>query len=231
VLDAQLALAGEPEHGTRVQVHHGTRESPARLAWLGGDFWQIRSERPLIARRGDRLVVRQIAPPDTLGGGTVLDPHAKKHGPGRDMLVRLHALARGEEPVQQPDRARDPAPEPPSARALTASAIELEKRLDDTGLEPPPDSELDADDLRALREAGRAIRVSRTLHYHPDALARAQAQIVEAARRHGGSITLAQARDELQTSRKYAQALLEHLDSERVTIRRGDAHALRRHSA
>ncbi|HEY2770540.1 MAG TPA: SelB C-terminal domain-containing protein [Solirubrobacteraceae bacterium] len=236
VLDAQLDLAGEPEHGTRVQVHHGTRESPARLAWLGGDFWQIRAERPLIALRGDRVVVRQIAPPDTLGGGTVLDAHPRKHGPGRDVLVRLRQLARGEDPDQSatlPPRAASPEPpslpptQPPT-QPLSASALALEARLEQAGLGPPPDSELDASDLGALREAGRAVRVGRALHYHPDALAEAQSRIVEAARRHGGTITLAQVRDELKTSRKYAQALLEHLDSERVTIRRGDAHALRR---
>ncbi len=32
----------------------------------------------------------------------------------------------------------------------------------------------------------------------------------------------------LGTSRKYAQALLEHLDGERVFVRRGDEHVLRR---
>src|SRR5207253_9425009 len=90
------ALSFEPEHGDRVQVHHGTRESPARLAWLGGRFWQIRLEQPVIPAAGDRLVVRQIAPPDTLGGGTVLDAHPRKHGPSRDLLARLSRLARGE---------------------------------------------------------------------------------------------------------------------------------------
>jgi selenocysteine-specific elongation factor len=35
-------------------------------------------------------------------------------------------------------------------------------------------------------------------------------------------------RDELGTSRKYAQALLEHLDAAKVTRRRGDEHVLRR---
>jgi selenocysteine-specific elongation factor len=226
VVDAELELAGEPEHGTRVHVHHGTRESPARLAWLGGDFWQIRSERPLIAQRCDRLVVRQIAPPDTLGGGTVLDAHARKHGPGRDVLVRLQRLARGEDPDEPRPHVAQPEPTPP-ARPLTTSALALEERLKQAGLEPPPDSELDANDLGALREAGRAIRVSKNLHYHPAALGQAQTRIVETARRHGGAITLAQARDELSTSRRYAQVLLEHLDSERVTIRRGDAHVLR----
>ncbi len=59
----------EPATGARVQLHHGTRETPAKLAWLGGDFWQLRLEAPLVPAAGDRLVIRQIAPPDTLGGG------------------------------------------------------------------------------------------------------------------------------------------------------------------
>jgi selenocysteine-specific elongation factor len=42
-----------------------------------------------------------------------------------------------------------------------------------------------------------------------------------------GSITLAQVRDMFSTSRKYAQALLEHLDDKRVTKRVGDERILR----
>ena len=92
LIDAELQFEdSEPEPGDRVQVHHGTREAPARLAWLGGRFWQLRLERPLIAAAGDRLVVRRIAPPDTLGGGRVLDPHPRKHGPGRDLLAAPRA--------------------------------------------------------------------------------------------------------------------------------------------
>jgi selenocysteine-specific elongation factor len=51
---------------------------------------------------------------------------------------------------------------------------------------------------------------------------------VVAAIERDGSITLAGARDELGTSRKYAQAYLEHLDAEHVTLRRGDERVLRR---
>ena len=44
-----------------------------------------------------------------------------------------------------------------------------------------------------------------------------------------GAITLARLRDELHTSRKFAQALLEHLDAERVTRRLpDDSRVLRR---
>ncbi|MDZ4278987.1 MAG: SelB C-terminal domain-containing protein, partial [Dehalococcoidia bacterium] len=41
------------------------------------------------------------------------------------------------------------------------------------------------------------------------------------------TITLAQVRDMFGTSRKYAQALLEHLDRRRVTRRVGDERVLR----
>jgi selenocysteine-specific elongation factor len=268
-VDAQLEFEDhdEPEHGERVQIHHGTREAPARLAWLGGRFWQVRLERPIVPAAGDRLVVRQIAPPDTLGGGVVLDPHPRRHGPGRDLLARLERLARGEapEPTGQglgnsaPGRSAlssksrpnslkgirqmrnrtphgvepdSPAPRTPSEarpqKPLSSSALALEQQLRDAGVEPPIDSEVDAGDLAALREAARAIRVSKNLHYHVDVLADIRARLVELAKRNGGAVTLAQLRDELSTSRKFAQALLEHFDSEKVTIRRGDEHVLRR---
>jgi selenocysteine-specific elongation factor len=99
-VDAELEFAAdaEPEPGSRAQIHHGTREAPARLTWLGGRFWQVRLERPIVPATGDRLVVRRIAPPDTLGGGRVLDPRPRRHGPSRETLARLERLARGEAP-------------------------------------------------------------------------------------------------------------------------------------
>jgi selenocysteine-specific elongation factor len=238
LIDAELDLdARVPEHGARVQVHHGARDTPARLAWLGGRFWQLRLEQPLVPVAGDRLVIRQIAPPDTLGGGVVLDGHPKKHGPSRDLLAKLERLARGEPVDDEGDRTSTSArgqPDEAGSRQhsplgrLPASARALEQRLKAAGMEPPIDSELDQDDLTKLREAGRAIRVSRNLHYHREVLADARARVIALAERNGGSITLAGLRDELGTSRKFAQALLEHFDSEKLTIRQGDEHVLRR---
>ena len=46
----------------------------------------------------------------------------------------------------------------------------------------------------------------------------------------GGAVTVAQVRDELGSSRRFAVALLAHLDAERVTVRRGDVHVVRRAS-
>ena len=71
---ARVRAIASPGHGDRVQVHHGTRESPARLAWLGGRFWQLRLEQPLIA--GPRRPPRD--PPDRAAG------HARRrHGARR----------------------------------------------------------------------------------------------------------------------------------------------------
>ena len=231
-VDAALALRGA-RHGMRVQVHHGTREAPARLAALGGDLWQARLERPLLARAGDHLVVRSVAPPDTLGGGIVLEPRARRHGPRPDVVARLERLRRGEpEPEPLPEPPAPPArPSAPAAAAeLSPAALALEERLRAAGHEPPAEDELGdaAAALPALRSAGRAVRVGRSMYAHPDAIA-AVRERVEAIVAAEGSVSLARLRDELGTSRKYAQALLEHLDAARVTRRlQDDSRVLRR---
>ena len=235
VIDAALEVR-DAEHGRRVQVHHGTREAPARLAELGGRFWQLRLEQPLLARAGDRLVVRSIAPPDTLGGGVVLDPGARRHGPSRDALARLTRLERGDRDRPLPAKGTDPStargrsPSHPRDRPLSEGARALEERLREAGHEPPLDSELGdaAEHLAALRQAGRVVRLGRSMHAHVEAVAEVRLR-VEGIVGAEGRITLARLRDELRTSRKFAQAHLEHLDAARVTLRRpDDSRVLRR---
>jgi selenocysteine-specific elongation factor len=70
------------------------------------------------------------------------------------------------------------------------------------------------------------VRTGRNLHFHGEPLERLLERVVEACRRDG-SVTIASVRDELGTSRRYAQALVEHLDALKVTVRRGDEHVLR----
>jgi selenocysteine-specific elongation factor len=61
------------------------------------------------------------------------------------------------------------------------------------------------------------------MHIHVDALAAARERVLAM-----DEITLAGLRDELGTSRKYAQALLERFDAEGLTLRRGDVRVVRR---
>jgi selenocysteine-specific elongation factor len=89
-------------------------------------------------------------------------------------------------------------------------------------------SQAGADDrLRRLEAAGEVVRVGRNLHYTRAVLEGLEARIVAICERDGGA-SIAGVRDELLTSRKYAQALLEHLDRSKVTRRDGDVHVLRR---
>ncbi len=233
MIDAELEFPeSEPEHGDRVQVHHGTRESPARLAWLGGRFWQIRLEQPLVPAYGDRLVIRQIAPPDTLGGGRVLDPHPRKHGAGRALLVRLERLSQGESEPEEPAPPARPAPPPPppppdappSRRARSRSSGACTTRA--SSPHPTPSS-TPRTWPRCATPGGRSGSRRRSTTTPPRS-PRPAGGSSGVAEEHGGAVTLAQVRDELKTSRKFAQALLEHLDSEKVTVRRGEVHVVRR---
>ena len=203
-IDVELDLEEPIDRGERVQVHHGTRESPARVSRKEGRPARLRLEGPLLAAPGDRLVLRRIAPPETLGGGVVVQRDA----------------------VEAP-AAQAPPPAPPEP--LSSAALELEQRLLAAGSQPPLDSELNAleGELAQLRAAGRAVRVGPRLHFHPRALEEVR-EMLEARLADGTSISIAQLRDALGTSRKFAQALLEHFDGEGLTLRRGDAHVLRR---
>ena len=230
ILDALLDLR-EELRGRRVMVHHGTRAVPARLAALGDGLWQVRLEAALLAAAGDRLVVRSVAPPDTLGGGTVLDPQARRHGRRPDVLARLERLRRGEaEPSPAPPPGASGASSDPAATAaspatpaLEPDTIELAARLLAAGHEPPSRAELGAAvcNLPALIQAGVAVRIGRDLYAHRDALA-VVADRVGAIIADEGAVTLARLRDELGTSRKYAEALLEHFDQARYTKRLPD---------
>jgi selenocysteine-specific elongation factor len=80
-------------------VHLGTADVPARVAHHGR-FAQLRLERPVVAARGDRVVLRAHT---TVGGGTVLDPRP----PRRVDPERLERIERGElaATVHEPVRA------------------------------------------------------------------------------------------------------------------------------
>jgi selenocysteine-specific elongation factor len=84
---------------TAVTVHLGTADVPARVA-RRGRYAQLRLERPAVAARGDRVVLRTMT---TVGGGLVLDPLP----PRRLDPDRLALLERGDtgaivrEPVRE----------------------------------------------------------------------------------------------------------------------------------
>jgi len=87
-------------------------------------------------------------------------------------------------------------------------------------------SEAGEEIVNALIELDELITVSQDVIFRKkdyDALV----EKVRGTIQKSGEITLAEARDTLGTTRKYAQALLEHLDSIGVTLRAGDARKLK----
>jgi selenocysteine-specific elongation factor len=83
-----VALEELAELPAALTVHLGTADIPARVA-RRGHFAQLRLERPVVAARGDRVVLRTQT---TVGGGTVLDPRP----PRRLDPERLERIERGE---------------------------------------------------------------------------------------------------------------------------------------
>jgi selenocysteine-specific elongation factor len=164
----------------------------------------LRLERPLIAADGDHLVIRRISPPGTVGGGRI----ALAAAGGR----------RSGDPGSPPPAPSPERPEP----GLDAAALALEERLRAAGAQPPGEAELvdERVSLRSLQVLGRAVRIGR-MYAHADS-ARHVRETVERIIGAEGSITLGRLRDELGSSRKFAQAWLEHLDQARVTRRRPD---------
>jgi selenocysteine-specific elongation factor len=80
--------------------------------------------------------------------------------------------------------------------------------------------------LSALVEQGRLIKLGDDVILLTETYEGMQDRVVAHLREHG-TITVAQVRDMFGTSRKYALALLGHLDEKRVTRRVGDERVLR----
>ncbi len=104
--------------------------------------------------------------------------------------------------------------------AMDAYVAELER--DPFPVEPPA---LPPELLALLAEEGRVARAPQGVVFGMGAYERLKAQVTSHLEEHG-SITVAQTRDMIGASRKYALALLERLDEEKVTRRLGDERVL-----
>jgi selenocysteine-specific elongation factor len=81
--------------------------------------------------------------------------------------------------------------------------------------------------LNALLDTGQLVQISEDVLFTPEAYQAMRATVIDHIKNQG-QITLAELRDQFDTSRKYAVAVLEHLDQTGVTLRRGDMRVLRR---
>jgi selenocysteine-specific elongation factor len=84
-LDVSLEELVPIPDGAAVTVHHGTARVPARIYLIGDHGAQLRLAEPVVAARGDRVVLRNAT---TIGGGRVLDPAPPRHR-DPDRLARV----------------------------------------------------------------------------------------------------------------------------------------------
>ncbi|MCL5026944.1 MAG: selenocysteine-specific translation elongation factor [Chloroflexi bacterium] len=152
-IDAHLRIiphAPHPlPHGTTVTLHPGSAETLARVSLLdaeeippGGEGWaQLRLAEPVVAAKGDLFVIR--SPDTTLGGGEVVEPHARRHKRFQGAVISaLEVLRRG-------------SPEELALAALGGGPAEASAIAQQTGL-PPAQVE---STLKGLVADGRAVRL------------------------------------------------------------------------
>ncbi len=107
-LDVRLQLLPDApralKHNRPVTFHSGSREAGARVRLLeveevqpGEETWaQVRLDSPMPLVKGDYFVIRSSDA--TMGGGTVVEPHAKRHRRRHaPTLERLEVMERGSE--------------------------------------------------------------------------------------------------------------------------------------
>ena len=93
------------KHDTQVKFFLGAAEVQSRVRLLGSEellpgeegWLQLELEQPVVAIRGDRYILRRPSPGETLGGGTIVDPHPKgRHKRfSAQELANLDKLAQG----------------------------------------------------------------------------------------------------------------------------------------
>ena len=105
-------------------------------------------------------------------------------------------------------------------------AEEYLRRLESDPYSPPTDSPVDPEILSLLADEGKVVKVSETVVFsasaYQDMVTKISAYIHER-----GEITVADVRDLFDNSRKYALAIMDYLDHQRITRRVGDSRVLR----
>jgi len=244
-----VALDGDVADGARVQVCHGTRAVPARVVRIGADKAQLRLDQPLVAARGDRVVLRGAT---TIGGGLVLDPAPSRHADAERIgTASVHAPVRSQELTLrgiETSHLEHAGPWVFSAawldelRERVHASLEAQPGVAATALVGDSPWAGDVVPLLGLDQAGGRfylpglepaqpasdeVRLGDGSTISSAEYERAKALLIEECER-GGTITLARFRDLLGASRRIAQLMLERFDVDRVTLRVGDERRLRR---
>ncbi len=119
---------------------------------------------------------------------------------------------------------------PEHSRVLSANQqAEVEQylaALDAHPFSPPTDLGISGELVAGLVDEGKVVRVNQDVIFSAGAYEEMRDRIVEETK-SAGKINVGKVRDMFNTSRKYALALMEYLDQQRITRRVGDNRVLR----
>jgi len=107
----------------------------------------------------------------------------------------------------------------------TEASIYL-KKISVDPFSPPTNLNTDIEIVNFLSESGKVVRVGDGIIFTSEAYD----QMLKGVEDHihtNGDITVGDVRDMFETSRKYALALMDHLDQQQITRRVGDVRILR----
>lgn len=204
------------QHDKVAELNHSVTLPPGHLVTTQG--WAALSERLTAALRGyhRRYPLRMGMPREELRS------RLKLSGDGLDAVLAA-AAAQG---LAAPHESGVRIPEHSPALAPEQERV-VRKLLEAFRAAPygPPVLDLETELVGWLVEQGRIVRVAPDVAFLPETYD----ELVGWVRRqigNAGSVSVAQLRDRFGSSRKYALALLEHLDERKVTRRAGDARIL-----
>ncbi len=137
-LDVSLKIVDDLEHIIKqrmpIKCHIGTAEVMGRIVFFDRNelkeendevLCQIRLEEAVVAKRGDRFILRRPSPQETIGGGWVIDPRGEKYRFGNKTVEELEKKREGT-PKERIMAALS------EAKSLTLSELLTRTSLDET---------------------------------------------------------------------------------------------------
>lgn len=107
-IDVALRIAEDLDYMVKqrmpVKVHIGTAEVMGRIVFFDRNEFkeaddeilcQIRLDEEVVAKRGDRFILRRPSPQETIGGGWVIDPRGQKYRFGERTIAELEKKKKG----------------------------------------------------------------------------------------------------------------------------------------
>jgi selenocysteine-specific elongation factor len=215
---AKDELSGMGSEGLVVTLGNGAIRNGTRFYTSGGWTALGMRVRNALASYHEQFPLRPGSPKEELRSRINLTP--------QDFNDALPLLNEGGVTVESGALVRLPDHKPSLSDTQEGSVTGYLKLLDSDPFSPPTDSPIDPEVLSLLDEQGRVVKVSETVVFSATAY-RQMVDKISSHIRDEGEITVADVRDLLGTSRKYALALMDHMDHQRITRRVGDARVLR----